>query len=123
MDANTIVSDFIAAIVARDLDTAVELLADDVLYDNVPMDDVHGRDGVRAALGPFVESCTEIDWVVHRQVAAGDVVMNARTDRFQLGERWIEVPVAGWFEVSDGRITLWRDYFDEATFRDQMPGS
>ncbi len=28
------------------------------------------------------------------------------------------------FEVRDGKITLWRDYFDQSTFRDQLtPGA
>ena len=31
------------------------------------------------------------------------------------------MPVAGFFEVNDdGLITLWRDYFDLATYTDQM---
>jgi limonene-1,2-epoxide hydrolase len=49
-------------------------------------------------------------------------VMNERTDRFEMGGRWIELPVAGLFTVQDGKITLWRDYFDDATFRQQLAG-
>jgi limonene-1,2-epoxide hydrolase len=30
------------------------------------------------------------------------------------------LPVAGIFEIRDGRITLWRDYFDKATLLDAM---
>jgi len=48
--------------------------------------------------------------------------MNERTDRFEMGGRWIELPVAGLFTVQDGKITLWRDYFDDATFRQQLAG-
>ena len=39
-----------------------------------------------------------------------------RVDRFRAGDTWLELPVCGVFEVRDGRITLWRDYFDLATF-------
>jgi limonene-1,2-epoxide hydrolase len=40
-----------------------------------------------------------------------------------MGEKWIDLPVMGTFEVDgDGRITLWRDYFDMATFTDQLAG-
>ena len=50
---------------------------------------------------------------VHRQVAAGNLVLNERSDRFRAGDVWLDLPVAGVFEVGDdGRITLWRDYFD-----------
>jgi limonene-1,2-epoxide hydrolase len=47
--------------------------------------------------------------------------MNERSDRFRIGEAWIDLPVAGVFEVGeDGRISLWRDYFDMKMFTDQM---
>jgi limonene-1,2-epoxide hydrolase len=53
---------------------------------------------------------------VHRQVSDGNLVMNERTDvmrRKDGGE--IPLPVTGVFEVVDGRIVAWRDYFDMAT--------
>ncbi|NJO13199.1 MAG: SnoaL-like domain-containing protein, partial [Gammaproteobacteria bacterium] len=85
-------------------------------YDNVPMAKVHGPGGIRATLEPFLAGCTGVEWVVHREAATGDVVMNERTDRFEMGGRWIELGVAGVFVVRDGRIALWRDYFDLATY-------
>jgi limonene-1,2-epoxide hydrolase len=56
-------------------------------------------------------------------VGEADVVMNERFDRFLVGGRWIEVPVAGLFVLRDGRIALWRDYFDAATYRSQTASS
>lgn len=38
-----------------------------------------------------------------------------RLDRHQLAKGWVELPVTGVWEVRDGRITVWRDYFDLAT--------
>jgi limonene-1,2-epoxide hydrolase len=32
------------------------------------------------------------------------------------------LPVAGVFEVRDGKIAAWRDYFDLATFTKQLGG-
>jgi limonene-1,2-epoxide hydrolase len=32
----------------------------------------------------------------------------------------VAVPVMGTFEISDGKISAWRDYFDLATFASQM---
>jgi limonene-1,2-epoxide hydrolase len=49
-------------------------------------------------------------------------VMNERTDRFQMGDRWIEIPVAGVWELRDGQIALWRDYFDMGQFNEQLSG-
>jgi limonene-1,2-epoxide hydrolase len=57
---------------------------------------------------------------VHRQVANGTTVLNERTDRFGKGGTWVSVAVAGVFEVRDGRITLWRDYFDMTAMTDAI---
>ena len=64
-------------------------------------------------------SFQEVQWVVHHQTSSGDlthgVVLNERSDRFRTGDTWVELPVAGVFVVRDGRIALWRDYFDRDT--------
>jgi limonene-1,2-epoxide hydrolase len=120
MTADETVTAFIRAIEAKDLDGALALAADDIEYDNVPMPTVNGVEATREFLMTFVTGTDEIVWVVHHQVAAGDVVMNERTDRFRTGDRWIEIPVAGVWHVRDGRITLWRDYFDLQGLMDQM---
>lgn len=120
MSAGEIVGAFIAAVERRDIDAAMELLDDDIVYDNVPMPVMEGRDVVRAGLGAFIGGADEIEWVVHRQVESGGTVMNERLDRFRFGDRWLEVPVAGVWEVADGCITLWRDYFDLETFTKQQ---
>ena len=122
MTPGEIVNTFIAAIVAKDLDAALALVTDDVEYDNVPMAKVHGPDGIRSALEPFMTSVGRVEWVIHHQIEQGDVVMNERVDRFELGDRWMELPVAGLFVLRDGRIALWRDYFDLGTFEREMAG-
>lgn len=122
MTPEEIVDEFIRRIEARDLDAAFELCHDDVVYDNVPMPTAEGKEAALAMLGPFAAMATEIQWVVHRQAAAGDVVLNERTDRFHIGDRWVEIAVAGVFEIRDGRIALWRDYFDLGQFNQQLTG-
>ncbi len=115
------VDEFIKRVVGMDLDGACELVSDDVEYDNVPIGKNVGPDAMKAFLGGMVGGIDEVEFVIHRQVAQGSTVMNERTDRFRLGEKWIDLPVMGTFEVGeDGRITLWRDYFDMATFNDQL---
>lgn len=120
-----LVRQFVSAIELKDIDTACAMLAADCEYDNVPMGPRFGPEAVRAGLEPFVNACSQIDWVIHHQVAFADAegtgtVMNERLDRFHMGGRWVEVPVAGLFRISGGLITLWRDYFDLATFQTQM---
>ena len=64
--------------------------------------------------------------MIVRQAASGDnnagVVINERVDRFNMGGRWVELPLAGVFEIKNGKIALWRDYFDLATFQKAMAG-
>jgi limonene-1,2-epoxide hydrolase len=116
------VTEFIRRIEAKDVDGALALCTDDLEYDNVPMPTANGKEATRAFLGPFIEGATAVEWIVHRQTAAGDVVMNERTDRFQLGDRWLEIAVAGVWELRDGKIALWRDYFDLGQFNEQLAG-
>lgn len=116
-----VVSAFIAAIEAKDLDAAMALLADDVSYENVPMSPISGKATVRAVMDGFLGSATEVEWVVSRQMESGNAVANERVDRFQIGSGWLELPVAGFFEVTPaGLISLWRDYFDLASYTNQM---
>lgn len=123
MSPDEIVHEFLARICRKDLDGACELVTDDVEYDNVPMGKQVGPEGIKALLGPLVTAggtIDEVEWVIHRQAATGNVVMNERTDRFRVGDRWMDLPVAGVFEIADGRIALWRDYFDLPTFESEF---
>jgi len=121
MTPEQIVDEFIRRVVAKDLDGACELVAADVEYDNVPMGKNIGPEGIKAFLAPMVDGLDAVEFVVHRQSASGNVVMNERTDRFLANGAWLELPVAGVFEVDDaGLIVLWRDYFDLPTMMDQL---
>ncbi len=53
---------------------------------------------------------------IHRTAADGVVVLNERTDVLAFGPVRLQFWVCGVFEVHDGRITLWRDYFDQFDF-------
>jgi limonene-1,2-epoxide hydrolase len=120
MTPEQIVTTVIQALERKDLDTACGLMAPDVEYDNVPLGKVVGPAAVASMLGPFFAMCDRIEWVVLRQTASGDVVMNERVDRFEMGGRWVELAVAGVWEVRDGKVVLWRDYFDRGAFEAMM---
>ena len=116
-----VVRAFLAAAAGKDYGAAMALLADDVEYQNMMLPAVQGKEKVRETLDALLALCTGSEWVVHRELAAGDLVMNERTDRFEIGGKWVDLPVAGVFEVRDGRIALWRDYFDLSTIMNEMP--
>jgi limonene-1,2-epoxide hydrolase len=106
---------FLAAFEALDFDAALAHLAADVEYTNVPIGTVHGHAGVRAVLEPFFAPIHENEFVILRHAAGGPVVFMERLDRHRLDHGWRELPVNSVFEVVDGRVTVWRDYFDLAT--------
>lgn len=106
---------FLAAFEAMDFDTALAHLADDVEYTNVPISTVRGHAGVRQVLEPFFSPIHENEFLVLRRAAAGPVVFLERLDRHRLDHGWRELPVNSVFEVHDGKVTVWRDYFDLMT--------
>lgn len=121
MSPEATVNAFIHAIERKDVGAAVALVAPDISYENMPIDPIVGRDGVRATLEAFLGAASEVDWRILSQVASGNRVVNERLDRFKVGATWVELPVAGVFEIgSDGLITLWRDYFDMGSYQRQM---
>jgi limonene-1,2-epoxide hydrolase len=100
---------------SMDFDAALASLAPDVEYTNIPMGSVAGHQGVRSVLEPFFAPIHENQFVVLRSAATDDVVVIERVDRHRLDHGWRELPVVGVFEVRNGLITVWRDYFDLAT--------
>lgn len=110
-----VVEEFMAAMARLDYDAALTLVSDDVEYVNMPMGAVTGPSGIRSVLEPFFAPTLHNEWIIRNMVADGPVVFVERLDRHQLPKGWAELPVNGVFEVHDGRITAWRDYFDMAT--------
>jgi limonene-1,2-epoxide hydrolase len=119
--ASDVVTAFLAAVEAKDLDAALALVTDDISYENVPIDPIVGKDATAAVLRGFLEPAATVDWRIVRQVEVDGVVINERLDRFEIGSGWLELPIAGFFEVTDdGLIRRWRDYFDMATYTRQL---
>lgn len=112
---------FIAALEHNDIAGALLFVADDCEYANVPITKVVGPEGIAAILGPLFSQASRIEWPIHREVASGAIVFNERTDRFLMPFGWVELPVTGVWEVVDGKITVWRDYFDFQTYMRQFP--
>lgn len=112
-----IVEAFMVAMETLDYDTALTYVSDKCEYENVPMPDskVYGPEGIRAILEPFFAPTKENEFLIIRSATSGPVVFLERIDRHLLSDGWIELPVTGVFEVHDGKITLWRDYFNLAT--------
>ncbi len=110
-----VVNAFMHAMEKKDYDTGLQFVADDCVYVNGPVGTMHGPAGVRAMLEPFFEPILENIFVVRRELVSGATVVLERLDRHRLPGGWVELPVTGVFEVHDGRINVWNEYFDVAT--------
>ena len=121
MSPSEIVTAFIEAIERKDVAAAAAMVSPSISYENMPMDPIVGREAMAATLEMFLGNANEVDWVIVRQHEVGNVVFNERIDRFQIGSGWLELPLAGVFEVDGaGLITLWRDYFDMGSYQRQL---
>lgn len=105
-------------------DEALKLISDNCEYTNPPpLGTVVGPAGVRAVLEPFFGPTKDNEFRVLREAAAGPIVFLERLDRHLFGDKWVELPVTGVYEVHNGLITYWRDYFDAPTILSQLPAA
>jgi limonene-1,2-epoxide hydrolase len=100
------------ALADDDFDTADTALADDLVYQNVGLPTIHGRSATMRLFRRMMQGRTGFEVKIHRIAADGSAVLTERTDALILGPLRLQFWVCGVFEVRDGRITLWRDYFD-----------
>jgi limonene-1,2-epoxide hydrolase len=107
------VESFLYAIRDENYDAMLAALDEDVVYHNVGMPIIRGAHRTVGALRRLLERPSAgFDVKIHRIAAEGTSVLTERTDVMLYGPLRIQFWVCGVFEVRDGRITLWRDYFD-----------
>ena len=114
------VSAFIDAFNRMDIDAACDMLAENVVYHNIPMEPVVGREAARGFL-KAMPNLENIEWEVFHTAENGDTVLNEREDRFFMTDgSKIAVRVMGVFKIANDEIVEWRDYFDMAEFAAQQ---
>jgi len=117
-DPEAIVREFCAAWSERSIDKLLAYFTDDALYHNMPMAPVTGKDGIREILNMFIPA-EDVEAEILLLATRGNVVFTERIDRMTIGGKRVVLPCAGVFEISDGKIAAWRDYFDLATWQRQ----
>lgn len=123
LDAAGTVHAFLNAVKAFDYDAAMTLIAEHCDYENMPLGKVTGPAGVRGVLEPFFSPTIANEFIILRELTDGKRVFLERLDRHQLETGWVELPVAGIFEVENDQITVWHDYFDAATILSKWPAA
>ncbi len=111
-EAADVVTSFLGALEAGDIETATELLAQDAVWINVTLPTVRGRDRIGRICRIGLRTGGRFRVHFHHVASDGNVVLTERTDALGRGRFEQRFWVYGRFEVEDGQIKVWRDSFD-----------
>lgn len=110
--AEHVVRRFLKALEAKDHDQIAHLLSPDLHYTNVSLPTLRGGKQVSKLFKKLMVKDLDITLHIHELACTGNTVMTERTDAFSIGPFHMRFWVFGNFHVENGKITLWRDYFD-----------
>ena len=114
-DSARTIENFLTEMQNHDIDSAGAALDENLAYQNVGFPTIRGR--ARAMkLFRSMQGRVGFEVKIHRIAVNGSTVLTERTDALVFGRVRLQFWVCGVFEVTDGRITLWRDYFDMFDF-------
>jgi limonene-1,2-epoxide hydrolase len=109
---------------AREFERVGAYFAEDGLYQDVPAPDpgARGPRNVAKRLRIGLEPIAGQIHTLHRMVAEGDTVVTEHTEEwiFGTGER-VVLPFVSIHVIRDGKIQLWRDYWDLGTLLGKAP--
>lgn len=108
---------FLQLLAVGEIDAAADVLSADVVYTNVSLPTIHGRERVRAfARATLGRQGVGFEVYLHGISSRGKTVLTERTDVLTFGPLRIQFWVCGRFDVEGGQIVGWRDYFDWLAF-------
>ncbi len=115
-DPEKTIRDFVEAWSRLDAAELASYFCDDGVYHNMPTGPVSGRKNIEAFIAGFIRDWTSTEWDIVNLLAAGNLVIVERLDRTMIGDRKVDLPCTGIFEMEAGQIKVWRDYFDLGTY-------
>jgi len=115
-----VVRQFCRAWSAGDPDQLLALMTKDAVFHNVPMKPLIGEAALRTAFEAYFRRASNFHFEIVNMASVGGLVFAERLDTFDIGDAHVALPCNGVFEVVDGKIAAWRDYFDEATIDQQV---
>src|ERR1700685_3625278 len=115
MSSEEVVREFCALVSKRDVDVLRPLLDDDIVYHNIGMPATRGIEATLANLvGQWEMFSATYEWEIRNLAVNGNIVLTERIDSVGPPGVTAPVPLMGIFEVRNGKIKDWRDYFDSA---------
>jgi limonene-1,2-epoxide hydrolase len=111
MSNDRMIREFLARWERRDTDYIVDCFTDDGVYHSIPLTPIVGKAAIRKFVAGFAGKPPGRLEIRH-QIATDNVVMNERVDYITINGTAVTLPICGVFEIEDGRIKAWREYFD-----------
>ena len=111
-DAERIVRAFLDVFAKHDAEALRPFFTDDVVYHNIPMVPAVGLEATIAFIEGFFAMAEGMAIETTHLAVRDNVVLTERIDTFTMGQITAPLPVMGTFEIRDGKICAWRDYFD-----------
>ena|SRR6202035_3587964 len=121
-DAERVVRDMCDAFAKHDAEALRPFFTEDVVYHNIPMDPAVGIDATVAFIAGFFAMCDNMAIETLHLAVRDNVVLTERVDTFRVGDIVAPLPVMGAFEVREGKISAWRDYFDLGQITTMLSG-
>lgn len=118
----TLVLKFLQELTTNDADRLISYFDDAGMYQNMPLPPAYGRDAVHATLAGLL-GVMSIDVVETFHIAsANGFVYTERVDVLTALPTGKSFPLAvlGVFQLRDGKIVGWRDYFDLREFEEAV---
>lgn len=113
------------ALSARDWPRLVTWLTDDAFYEDVPTPDpgAHGAENVVIRLRTALDHIERHEHEIHRLLVDGDQAILEHTEwwHFPTDDPPMKLDFVTVHELRDGKVALWRDYWDIATMMGQLP--
>ncbi|MGC0362878.1 limonene-1,2-epoxide hydrolase [Rhodococcus sp. 27YEA15] len=100
-----------AALTDFDVAAATALMTDDIVWENVSLPTLRGKKQIARALTLVTRPALKFEAEMRNIVGDERTVLTERADILTVGPLRIEFWVCGTFELRDGKIALWRDYF------------
>lgn len=105
------VRDFCASWSTLEVNRVAAFFADDAVYRVLETaKPTVGRDAIVKLITTFMMRTQKVHFDIHRQYAAGPIVLNERHDHFQSARGERVYHVAGVFFLKSGKIAEWTDY-------------
>jgi|SRR5580765_3258502 len=113
-EAERVVDRMLRAYERGDVDEMMECFTEDAVYHAMPIEPAEGKSAIRRLVSEWFhrDEMKVLGIELHRQLSDATTVVHERTDRCRVGDRVTVTPLCSIFDIDNGIISGWREYFD-----------